>query len=125
MRLAPERGSSQNEQPGTFKVARCVSFFPFSTRVSTETVRCAGADDEFTIGQVVLPKSDHHTVDDPADVPLLPYSTNAIGHADSSDVSRRRVVPLLNCLDIPRQLPNVTLPTPTNSLCELFSVKTE
>ena len=29
MRLAPERGSSQNEAPGTLKIARCVSSFPF------------------------------------------------------------------------------------------------
>ena len=29
MRLAPEQGSSQNEAAGTFKVARCVSSFPF------------------------------------------------------------------------------------------------
>ena len=96
MRLAPERGASQNEALGTFKVARCVSSFPFSNRASTETVRCAGADDKFTRGQVVLPKSHHLTVVDPADVPLLQCSTNASRHAGSSDVSRRGGVTLLN-----------------------------
>ena len=94
MRLPPERGSSQREAPGTFKVARGVSPFPFSTHMSTETVRCVGADDEFTRGQVVLSKSHYFTVVNPANV--LPYSTNASRHAGSSDVSRPGVVTLLN-----------------------------
>ena len=96
MRIAPERGSSQREAPGTFKVDPGVSSFPFSTHMSTETVRCVGADDEFPRGQVVLPKCHHLTVVDHADVPLLPCSTNASRHVDSLDVSRRGGVTLLN-----------------------------
>ena len=53
MRLAPERGSYQNEAPGQFNVTCCVSSFLFSTHMLIEMVQRVGADNEFASSQVV------------------------------------------------------------------------
>ena len=135
MRLAPDRGSSQNETPGTFKVARCVSSFRFQftcrqTRFGALELTMSSPEKRWSYLRATtspwstLPTFHYfRTVQTPVDTSAA--RTFPDEEAWRYWISSRFAVLLLGCLGIPRQQPNLTLPTPTNSLCELFSVKTE